>query len=71
MKRRAILLLVLLNLLLAGAVAVLPAGTQVIPLGLFDCCKSEGAPEPYCCWRCCWFTFDCLDDGDCRGAREP
>ncbi len=65
MRRKLIIGLVLLNGLIAPALFVKPAETQIIPLGIFHCCKG-GPGERYCCASCCWFTFDCLDDEGCR-----
>lgn len=66
LRRRSVKLLILVNLLLALALGARVARTQVIPLGLFDCCQGGG----YCCRNCCWFTQDCGDDDDCRIITE-
>ena len=71
MRRRLIIGLIVLNGLAAGALVATPAVSQIIPRGLFDCCKEE-APEAiasgdaYCCSSCCWFYRNCRDDKDCE-----
>ena len=54
MRRKLIIGLVLLNALLAGAIATTSGVTQIIPRGLWDCCEIDEAFEPYCCSHCCW-----------------
>jgi len=68
MRRKLIIGLVFLNGLIGAALFSQPAETQIIPLGIFNCCKSQGAPEPYCCSSCCWFTLNCFGDEDCLGT---
>lgn len=72
MRRRLVLLLILLNGTLALALASPPAQTQIIPRGLFDCCKTDGSRDlsAYCCRKCCWFTWDCDEDRDCVETDE-
>jgi len=64
MRRRLTVALIILNVLLGFGILAQNAGTQIIPLGLFDCCK--GGPEGYCCDGCCWFSHNCAIDSDCR-----
>jgi hypothetical protein len=40
MRRRLLFVLVLLNVALAVSLLSAPAWTQIIPRGLFDCCKA-------------------------------
>ncbi len=64
MRRRLTVGLFLLNALMGFAIYATPADSQVIPRGIFNCCKSAG-PEGYCCASCCWFWPTCDTDGDC------
>jgi len=68
MRRRIVIGLVLVNALLASALLVKPADTQMMPMGLFDCCEEEAGEgdEAYCCDSCCWWISDCDSDRDCR-----
>ncbi len=68
MRRRLIIGLMILNGLMAAVLFASPAISQVIPLGLFNCCKTEG-PEAYCCDSCCWFIWNCRFDEDCEGNQ--
>jgi hypothetical protein len=72
MPRRLLSLLIVLNAALALALASPPAHTQILPRGIFDCCKVDESLDltAYCCRKCCWFTHDCEDDGDCREIEE-
>ena len=65
MRRRLIVSLIILNGLVATVLVATPAVSQVIPLGLFNCCNTEG-PEAYCCASCCWFIWNCRFDKDCE-----
>jgi len=65
MRRKLIIGLALLNGLFAAALFALPAETQIVPRGLFDCCKQETPWNDYCCLRCCWFFPNCDGDEDC------
>ena len=69
MRRKTIIGLVLLNGLIAGVLFSYPAETQIIPLGILNCCKDDMGFHPYCCYSCCWFTFNCIDDDDCQGTK--
>jgi hypothetical protein len=64
MRRRLTLALIILNCLLGLGVLAQYAGTQVLPLSIFNCCK--GGPDGYCCKNCCWFTQNCTGDGECQ-----
>lgn len=66
MYRLMVICLVSLNLGLAFALKKQAASGSVLPLGIFDCCQTEGSEEPYCCRNCCWLTNDCWGDPDCR-----
>lgn len=78
MRRRTLVLLALVNLALAAALASPPAETQIIPLGLFDCCRAEPTwemfalgdeeQEEYCCPGCCWLRHDCETSDDCKNS---
>ncbi len=72
MRRSLLLALLLLNLLLAPALVTAPAGTQVVPRGLWDCCMHDNSLDAggYCCERCCWFTWDCRTDADCSDPES-
>ena len=65
MRRKLIKGLILLNTFIAAALFALPAETQVIPRGLFNCCKEETPFIGYCCFRCCWIISNCNGDEDC------
>ena len=71
MRRRVLHLLVFLNVLLAAMVFLRPAVPQILPRGLFDCCKAEmtESGESYCCQGCCWFIQNCRSNEDCE--TEP
>lgn len=69
MRRRLFLTLIAINILLGTALLVRSAGTQVIPLGIFNCCKGAG-PDAYCCISCCWFTPNCVNDQGCREVED-
>jgi hypothetical protein len=68
MRRKLVVGLIVLNGMLAGALVTTPAKTQIIPLGLFNCCKTGEVESlgAYCCFHCCWFTFNCFDHDDCE-----
>jgi hypothetical protein len=51
MRRKLLFALIPLNCLLAIALLARVADTQVIPRGLFDCCKDVGEAG-YCCDNC-------------------
>ena len=72
MRRRFVIGLVLVNAFLASALLVTPVDTQMMPMGLFDCCQEEaGALEAgYCCYGCCWWDSDCSSHEDCQIERE-
>ena len=72
MRRKLIVGFMILNGLLAVLLIAAPAISQVIPRGLFNCCKSEATEMEggYCCASCCWFTRDCLYDGDCMAEES-
>ena len=70
MRKKLILGLVLLNGLFAAALFAPAAETQMIPRGVVNCCKTAGAPIPYCCDSCCWFTWNCRSDKDCGVQTE-
>ncbi|MGD8362979.1 MAG: hypothetical protein PVJ04_16250 [Gemmatimonadota bacterium] len=67
MRRKLLFALIPLNCLLAIALLARVADTQVIPRGLFDCCKDVGEAG-YCCDNCCWFIHSCRSDDDCQGV---
>jgi hypothetical protein len=67
MRRKLIVGLAVLNGMLAVALFAVPASTQIIPLGIFNCCENAGTPEGYCCQNCCWFIPNCTNDGQCQG----
>jgi len=71
MRRRLIIGLMVLNGLVAAALVATPADSQIIPRGLFNCCKEEatetmGPGGAYCCSGCCWFYMNCRRDEDCE-----
>ena len=70
MRRRLLFVLVLLNVALAVSLLSAPAWTQIIPRGLFDCCKVDNPGEAFCCRGCCWFVRNCDEDEDCTGSEE-
>lgn len=79
MRRRTLVVLALVNLGLAVALASPPAQTQIIPMGLFDCCRAEPdweestleeEQEEYCCPGCCWLRYDCQTDDDCKNSGD-
>lgn len=60
--RRFAMVLILLNLALAGANAT----TTSPGSGIRNCCRGEGE-EAFCCLRCCWFAGRyCTNDAQCR-----
>ena len=65
MRRRLTVGLFLLNALIGVAIYAVPADSQIIPRGIFSCCKSAG-PAAYCCSQCCWFWPNCVTDEECR-----
>ena len=66
MRRKLIIGLVLLNGLIAAAMFALPAETQILPRGVFNCCKVDTGGDDFCCRSCCWLTWNCNDHDDCR-----
>lgn len=70
MRKKIAIGLVGLNALLAVFLFSPPVETQMIPMGVWNCCKSDGATKPYCCDNCCWFTWDCNRDKDCLEVTE-
>jgi len=70
MRRKVIGGLVLLNALLAGAIIAAPAVSQILPQGVWDCCKTDDGREPYCCRGCCWFIWNCAAQDDCQSQVE-
>ncbi len=74
MRRRLIIGLMVLNGLIAAVLFATPAISQIIPRGLFNCCKNEATEKiesagAYCCHSCCWFYMNCRIDEDCE--RDP
>lgn len=69
MRRTLTKALILLNILLAASFLAKPLISQIIPLGLFDCCKADMGDEGYCCYSCCWFFPSCSSHSDC--VLEP
>jgi len=65
-RKKLIVALVLLNGIFAGAFLAVPADSQIIPMGLWGCCKSDSPGDSYCCRACCWFISNCVLDSDCR-----
>ena len=43
MRRKLLLVLILVNMLFAGALLARPAATQMMTRGLFDCCRGRGS----------------------------
>jgi len=70
MRRRLIIGLIVLNGLVAGALVATPATSQIIPRGLFNCCKTDDGFEPYCCSMCCWFYKNCRANIDCEASPQ-
>lgn len=72
MRRKLLFVLILVNILLAGALLAKPAATQIMTRGLFDCCKGGAAEseEAYCCYQCCWLITNCHSDKDCQVEVE-
>ncbi len=70
MRGKLIVGLLVLNGLLAALLTSAPAISQIIPRGLFNCCKTEATEldGAYCCDACCWFTRECRSDEDCGGG---
>ncbi len=66
MRGKLIAGLIVLNVLLAAAIFAAPAVTQIVPMGLTNCCKFDLEPDGYCCAACCWWTWDCREDMDCQ-----
>jgi hypothetical protein len=60
MYKRAILALAIVNVILAGSIAVQPAAAE----GFWPtCCKSDVGGNGFC--ASCWFTHDCHATKDC------
>lgn len=59
--RRFAMVLIFLNLALAGATAT----TTNPGSGIRNCCRGEGE-DAYCCRRCCWLAVHCETDAQCR-----
>ncbi len=57
--------LILVNLLLGAILSTPPTSQRNVDAQIFDCCRGQG-PEAYCCKRCCWVTWNCKVDRDCR-----
>ena len=36
----------------------------------FNCCKKTTAGRPYCCDRCCFFTWNCQVSEDCADRNR-
>ncbi len=75
MRRRLIIGLFVLNGLVAAVIFATPADSQIIPRGLFNCCKEEAtevmeAGGSYCCSNCCWFIRNCRIDEDCEARPQ-
>ncbi|TFH64048.1 MAG: hypothetical protein E4G90_08880 [Gemmatimonadales bacterium] len=68
MRRKLIVGLMILNGLLAIFLVAAPALSQIMPLSLFSCCKTEATElgGGYCCESCCWLTWNCRFDEDCE-----
>lgn len=68
MRRKLIVGLMAINGLIAGALLTTPAQTQIIPLGIWNCCQTIDfqSLDPYCCEACCWFVWDCRVNEDCE-----
>ena len=66
MRKKLLKGLLVLNILLATAILAGPLLSQVLPRGLWNCCKSEVIESgEYCCMQCCWLVKNCDDDLDC------
>ncbi len=65
MRKILIAGLVVLNIVLAFGVFATPAETRTAAAGLWPCCKGKG-PDAFCCDGCCWFSWNCNSDSDCR-----
>jgi hypothetical protein len=66
MRRKFAVGLTILNIILAVALWAIPAASQIIPRGLFDCCEEGASDDAYCCRGCCWIWSDCDENGDCK-----
>jgi hypothetical protein len=63
-RRSKLVLLLLLNLLLAGALTAAVKYPSLFMQPQNNCCQFQG-PIPYCCVRCCYFIDNCETNGDC------
>jgi len=68
MRKKIIIGLAVMNGLIALALFAVPAKTQIIPNGIWDCCEYDQGGEGYCCQNCCWLVPDCNEHSDCRDA---
>lgn len=61
-KTNWILIAFLINLALLPLVlaAAAEAKAERSSSFVFACCRETNAGDPYCCDRCCVFTWDCL-----------
>ncbi len=65
MRRKLMVGLAVLNGFVALALFAAPAGTQIIPNGIWDCCEFDGGGVGYCCEDCCWLVPNCDENSDC------
>ena len=63
-----ILIAFLANLALLPLVAGVPQGRaqEARAAFFFDCCQKTRYGRPYCCDRCCIFTWNCLSNEACE-----
>lgn len=70
MKKKPVWILIafLANLALLPLVAGVPAGRaqEARAAIFFHCCKKTQYGRPYCCDRCCFFTWDCRNNELCE-----
>lgn len=64
-RRKLIFVLVLANCVLGANLLAHIVDSQIIPLGIVNCCKGVGS-DAYCCKHCCWWDPGCVDDRGCR-----
>lgn len=67
MTRKIMKSLIILNILLATALAATPLVSQILPRGLWNCCQQEMVESvgEFCCYGCCWWVRNCSGDADC------
>ena len=68
MRRKIVLSLIVLNAVLACLSLGPPLASQILPRGPADCCQPSPLGE-YCCYGCCWFTWDCDVHEDCEASQ--